>query len=94
MGERLVLSMKEAAVALGISDRFRNGLLVVGDALVRRNLAIYFPHESVSTDRPLAVQSAHKLAGLAFDTICFGHGPPITSNAQSLLQACLNRRRR
>ncbi len=69
-------------------------VLIVGDALVRRNLAVYFPHESVSTDRAMAIQSAHKLAGLTFDTMCFGHGPPITSNAQSLLQACLDRRRR
>ncbi len=66
-------------------------LLIVGDALVRRNLAIYFPHGSVSTDRALAMQSAQKLAGVDFDTICFGHGPPLTHDAPALLKACLNR---
>ncbi len=69
-------------------------LLIVGDALVRRNLAIYFPHGSVSTDRPLAVQSAQKLARFDCETICFGHGPPLTHDAHSLLMGCLNRRRR
>jgi len=68
-------------------------LLVVGDALVRRNLAVYFPHGTVSTDRPLAIQSAQKLASLAFDKICFGHGPPLTRDAHALLLACLARPR-
>jgi len=62
-------------------------LLIVGDTLVKHSQTIHFPHKSASTDRPQAVESVKRLAGLDFEIICFGHGRPLMESARAKLQA-------
>ena len=69
-------------------------LLIVGDALDTAQPGHLLPARLGEHGPALAIQSAQKLAGLDFDTICFGHGPPLTRDADALLKACLARHRK
>ncbi|MEU0658285.1 MBL fold metallo-hydrolase [Streptomyces lavendulocolor] len=42
-------------------------------------------------DRGRAGESMRRLAGLAPDTVCFGHGDPLTENAAAVLRTAANR---
>lgn len=57
------------------------GVLVVGDALVGRDGGVAGPDPGFTADLPTARASVRKLAGLDFDTVLFGHGEPVTSDA-------------
>ncbi|MBI2849677.1 MAG: MBL fold metallo-hydrolase [Chloroflexi bacterium] len=64
----------------------QNKLLIVGDALRKRRNVIHIPHKTLSFDLTQAVESARKLAQLDCDTICFGHGLPLTGGIHSKMQ--------
>ncbi|MFK0160481.1 MBL fold metallo-hydrolase [Streptomyces sp. NPDC090493] len=58
-------------------------VLFTGDAVAnvgRTALGVF------NTDRPRAVESLHRLAGLDVETVLFGHGDPITHGAAAALQ--------
>jgi len=59
----------------------RDRLLVVSDNLVRSRRDIRLPHKTVATDFTQAVYSVRKMAGLDFNTLCFGHGKPFIGDA-------------
>jgi len=61
-----------------------HGVLVTGDAVAdvgRTTLGVF------NTDRPRAVASLHRLAGLDVTTAVFGHGDPVVGEATAALRA-------
>ena len=66
-------------------------LMFVGDALQRRRKKLRLPAKMVSTDLVAAVDSVKKMAELAPEIICFGHGKPLFEDAQSRLLALIER---
>lgn len=69
----------------------RNKLLIVGDALVKRRKMILLPYRMVSSNLKQAVDSVKKMAQLDVDTVCFGHGRPITEGTAAKLAALVRR---
>jgi glyoxylase-like metal-dependent hydrolase (beta-lactamase superfamily II) len=59
-------------------------LLFVGDAIKKRR-GLHLPLKTATTDVNQAKASIEKLAKLDVETICFGHGRPITKNAKGRL---------
>jgi glyoxylase-like metal-dependent hydrolase (beta-lactamase superfamily II) len=57
-------------------------LLIVGDALAKHHGRIDPPVKRACYDFPQAMDSVKKLASLGFDTVCFGHGRPISGNVK------------
>ncbi len=64
-------------------------LMFVGDALQRRRKKLRLPAKMVSTDLVAAVASVKKMAELAPEIICFGHGKPLFEDAHSRLLALI-----
>jgi len=58
-------------------------LLVVGDALNNRHQTLQLPPKRVCSDLTQAIDSAKKIAQLAFDILCFGHSKPLTTDAST-----------
>ena len=56
-------------------------LLFVGDAIKKRR-GLHLPLKTATTDIHQAKASIEKLAGLDVETVCFGHGRPITKEAK------------
>jgi glyoxylase-like metal-dependent hydrolase (beta-lactamase superfamily II) len=63
------------------------GIAIVGDALNHRRGRIGAPPPMFTPDMAQAHASIHKIASLAFEVCCFGHGPPLVENAQQRVQA-------
>lgn len=61
-------------------------LLMVGDAINNRHKNPRLPPKMVSTNLRQATDSVKGLAQLDFDTLCFGHGRPLTTNARTKVQ--------
>lgn len=66
-------------------------LMFVGDALQKRRKELRLPAKMVSTDMAAAVDSVKKIAELAPEIICFGHGQPLFVDAHSRLLALIER---
>ncbi len=66
-------------------------LLMVGDALNKRHKEMRLPPKMVSTDLSQAVDSVRRIAQLDFDTLCFGHGRPITKDASAKVQELIRK---
>ncbi|MFG2719154.1 MBL fold metallo-hydrolase [Streptomyces sp. NPDC048416] len=66
----------------------RHGVLFTGDSVagVGRVMVGVF-----NTDREQASASFRRLAGLGADTVCFGHGDPLTENAAAVMKASADR---
>ncbi len=60
-------------------------LLFVADALKKQKGILNLPLKTATTDISQAVSSIKKMAQLDIDTICFGHGRPITEDAKGAL---------
>jgi glyoxylase-like metal-dependent hydrolase (beta-lactamase superfamily II) len=56
-------------------------LVIAGDVLANR-FRLSLPSKAYTVDMGEEIQSIQGVAGLDFDAICFGHGPPIISNAR------------
>jgi len=69
----------------------QNRLLIAGDALTRLGKKPWLPHKSVSSDFTQAIDSIKKLANLEFDTLCFGHGRPLTRDVNAKMQQLIER---
>ena len=66
------------------------GLLIIGDALQhKRGSRLSPPATAVSQNTDQAIISLEKLLDLDFDTICFGHFPPLRQNAREALRRML-----
>ncbi|MFJ8309955.1 MULTISPECIES: MBL fold metallo-hydrolase [unclassified Streptomyces] len=66
----------------------RHGVLFTGDSVagVGQVMVGVF-----NTDRERALASFRRLAGLAADTVCFGHGDPLTKDAAAVMKASADR---
>ena len=64
-------------------------LLIVGDALQFRLWRLSPPAQAVTRDSAQAKESLKKLVDLDFDTICFGHFPPLRGEAHETLREML-----
>ncbi len=64
---------------------------MVGDALNNRYRYIQLPPKMVSTNLTQAVDSVKRIAQLDFDILCFGHGNPITKDAQARVQQLIKK---
>ncbi len=60
-------------------------LLVAGDAMNGVDGGVAGPNPSFTEDMTLANASVVKMAGFEFDTVVFGHGDPVTTNASVLV---------
>lgn len=61
------------------------GLLIVGDALIHHRHRLTTPLWIINRDTAEARRSASKLSGFDCRAICFGHGKPVTEDAQARL---------
>lgn len=64
----------------------RHKLLIVGDALSKHRHSVKLPPIMVRKSTRQARDSVKKLGQLDVDTICFGHGRPMTDSARTRLQ--------
>jgi glyoxylase-like metal-dependent hydrolase (beta-lactamase superfamily II) len=67
--------------------REKDGLIIVGDALVNMNLLTTFvglhePPSLFTSDREANIKSIRKLAALHPKILCFGHGPVLYNSGQ------------
>ncbi|MFC2020493.1 MBL fold metallo-hydrolase [Chloroflexota bacterium] len=69
----------------------RNKLLIVGDALRRRNKNLHLPLKLPYSDMNQAIESIKKLARLDFNVLCFGHGLPLVDDAQVKIRDLIER---
>jgi len=60
----------------------QEGLVIVGDVLVRR-FGLKLPTRFFTVDMVREFESVRRIAGLDFDTICFGHGRPLRKDARA-----------
>ncbi len=58
-------------------------LLITGDALSNRDGKLRMPPKLFTPDYAQTVDSLDKLRTLDYEIICFGHGPPILSDAKN-----------
>jgi len=65
-------------------------ILFVGDAIKKR-AGLHLPLKTNTTDVGQAIASIEKLAKLDVDAICFGHGRPITKDANGRLAQLLEK---
>jgi len=63
------------------------GILVAGDAINGVDGGVTGPNPEFSTDHDLATESAKALGALTFNTLLFGHGDPIESDADTAVAA-------
>ena len=79
----------DGAIALHLP---RERVVIVGDALQYKFGIGLGPPARLVTRRPdVAIRSLQKLLELDFDTICFGHFPPMRGGAREALRALLER---
>jgi glyoxylase-like metal-dependent hydrolase (beta-lactamase superfamily II) len=64
----------------------KNKFLIAGDALRKRREVIQLPFRVADSNMSQAVESVRKISGLDFNTLCFGHGLPVSGNIKSKIQ--------
>ena len=62
-------------------------IIIVGDALNHKRGRLGAPPLIFTPDMPRAHASIQKIAGLDFEVCCFGHGPPLKTNAAQRVRA-------
>jgi glyoxylase-like metal-dependent hydrolase (beta-lactamase superfamily II) len=62
-------------------------IIIVGDALNHRRGQLGAPPPLFTPDMVQAHASIRRIADLDFEVCCFGHGPPLTENAQHRVRA-------
>jgi glyoxylase-like metal-dependent hydrolase (beta-lactamase superfamily II) len=66
-------------------------LLMVGDALNKKNGVLRLPLKTAVTRLPEAATSIRTMAALDVEILCFGHGRPVTKGARAALQSLVDR---
>lgn len=80
-GLRVIATPGHTAGHISVLDE-AGGLLVAGDALVGGDDGtVAGPDPQFTEDMALAHESVRRLAGLTFGTVVFGHGEPVSHNA-------------
>lgn len=74
-----------------ISLLAEHGVLFSGDAVVTLRDEPTFPSHFWSLDFDEGLRSMHKLAGLDFDVLAPGHGPPVVGDAAGKLRRLLDK---
>ena len=69
----------------------QNKLLIVGDALNKGRKNIRLPLKIASIDLTQAIDSVRRIAQLDFDSLCFGHGRPLTADVRTRMQALIEK---
>ena len=69
----------------------RKKLIFVADALKKRHDILSLPLKTATSDINQAIFSVKKMAKLEIDTICFGHGRPVTKDAKGSLLKLLEK---
>ena len=69
-------------IALYHADR---SVLITGDALTHRNAKPGLPPSIFTPNMDAAIESLQKFKKLEYEVACFGHGPPILTNASETL---------
>jgi glyoxylase-like metal-dependent hydrolase (beta-lactamase superfamily II) len=59
----------------------QEGVLIAGD-VIANTLGLRLPSKAFTADLAQEICSIRKIAGLDFNIICFGHGPPINNHAR------------
>jgi glyoxylase-like metal-dependent hydrolase (beta-lactamase superfamily II) len=59
-------------------------LIITGDVLNNR-FGLGLPSKAFSIDMEQNIRAIKRLAALELETVCFGHGPPLTRNAGTVL---------
>ena len=77
------------AICLYVASR---KLIIVGDALQFRLRRLGLPSKAVTQDFAQATESLKKLVDLDFDTICFGHFPPLRREAHEALRSLVEKK--
>lgn len=75
------------SLSLYLPDR---GLIIIGD-LLSNTFGLSLPSRDFTVDHDEEIRSIKKLAGLEFDTICFGHGRPIIHHARDAVSDFVKR---
>jgi glyoxylase-like metal-dependent hydrolase (beta-lactamase superfamily II) len=65
-------------------------VLITGDAVMRFLGRLRRPFKMATVDMAQNMQGLEKLSQLDFDTVLFGHGPPIQGDAQEILRDWLS----
>jgi len=63
------------------------GILIVGDAIRYRRDKLAPPPRVLAPYAAAAVESVARIAGLDFEVCCFGHGPPLVTDARARVRA-------
>ncbi len=71
----------------------KNKLLIVGDAMRKRRDKLDLPFRTASFNLTQAKDSIRKLARLDLDILCFGHGLPVSDDAQAKIRDLVERNR-
>jgi glyoxylase-like metal-dependent hydrolase (beta-lactamase superfamily II) len=66
------------------------GILITGDAINHKLGRLGAPPTVFSIDMDQAHDSVRRIARLEFDVCCFGHGPPLISDASQRVQSLAN----
>lgn len=81
-GLRIVATPGHTAGHISVLDEV-GGLLVAGDALSGDDGTVSGPDPQFTDDMALAHESVRRLAALTFGTVVFGHGEPVSQNADA-----------
>lgn len=65
-------------------------VLITGDALTNRDGKLDLPPAMFTPDMDAAKESLRKFKKLHYETACFGHGPPILSDAGEILSVYID----
>ena len=85
----VILTPGHTAGSISLYAR-RRKLLFVADAINKRH-GLRLPLKTATTDISQAIASIEKMTHLDIDTICFGHGRPITEDANERLLRLLEK---
>jgi len=69
----------------------QNKLLITGDALRKRRRTLNLPPKMASSDLTKALESVKNIARLDFNTLCLGHGLPVSEDAHAKLQELIDK---
>ena len=91
LGElRVILTPGHTAGSISLYSSQKK-LLFVADALKKRHGVLSLPLKTATTDLNQAVASVEKMTQLDIETLCFGHGRPITEDAKGRLMRLLEK---
>lgn len=86
VGLRIVATPGHTAGHIAVLDPVA-GVLAAGDALIGESGGVAGPAPEFTDDMEAAIASVRKLGELTYDTVVFGHGPPVVGGAAAAVAA-------